>query len=127
MRPESTSPESAVASAWFPVPFTTSLPSGAAITVYGPFSSTTERARAAAVRAAANRSLWGIVVATVAIYALILAVAPLRQLFRLAAPVPADATILGVATLLLWFTLAVLNGVYAAFGSHGRARPQATH
>jgi Ca2+-transporting ATPase len=72
---------------------------------------------------AANRSLWLIVLATLAIYALILGVAPLRELFRMAAPTAADAALLGAATLLLWFALGLLNVAYEASGAHrGRLR-----
>ncbi len=54
--PVSTSPEPAVASTGLPVGFTRAMPSGAAITVRLPFSSTTASARAASARACASRS-----------------------------------------------------------------------
>jgi hypothetical protein len=56
MKPASTSPEPAVASQGEPFRFTAARPSGAAITVSGPFSSTTAPARRAASRAAVIRS-----------------------------------------------------------------------
>ena len=56
MKPASTSPEPAVASQGDPLPLTTQRPSGAAITVSAPFSSTTAPARPAPRLAAVIRS-----------------------------------------------------------------------
>ena len=71
---------------------------------------------------AANRSLWAIILGTVALYAVVLGVPPLRQLFRMAAPAPFDAAILGAASVLLWFVLTLLNFAYEALGAHRKAR-----
>ena len=62
--------------------------------------------------AARNRSLWTIMIATTFAYAIVVAVAPLRELFRMAAPTPADAAILGIATCVLWAAFAALGGIY---------------
>jgi len=58
---------------------------------------------------AGNRSLWMIVLAIVAAYAVVVALPALRAPFRMAAPTLADAAILGTGTLLLWCGLAVLQ------------------
>jgi magnesium-transporting ATPase (P-type) len=68
--------------------------------------------------AAANRALWAIVLGTMAMYSLIVLVSPLRQFFRMAMPLAADGLILGVATLMLWFALGVLNAVYEMLGTY---------
>jgi Ca2+-transporting ATPase len=62
--------------------------------------------------AARNRSLWIIVLVTVFAYSIVVAVSPLRELFRMAAPVPADAALLGIGTACLWITFALLGLVY---------------
>ena len=64
---------------------------------------------------AGNRSLWVIVLGTVSAYAAVLAIAPAREVFRLATPTAVDGIWLAVATLLLWVALALLNLVYEAF------------
>jgi hypothetical protein len=51
-------------------------------------------------------------------YSLIVLVSPLRQFFRMAMPLAADGLILGVATLMLWFALGVLNAVYEMLGTY---------
>ncbi len=56
MKPASTSPEPAVANQGAAEVLTAARPSGAAMTVSGPFRSTTHPARFAAVRAAVIRS-----------------------------------------------------------------------
>jgi Ca2+-transporting ATPase len=62
--------------------------------------------------AAQNRSLWTIVIITVLAYAIVLAVPPFRALFRMVAPTPADAVILGIGTFILWTAFAVLGRAY---------------
>jgi P-type Ca2+ transporter type 2C len=74
---------------------------------------------------AANRSLWAIVWTTLAIYGLIVAVTPVRHLFHLAEPAAEDALILGIAVVLLWFALGMLNVAYEVLGTKGRV-PRAT-
>jgi len=62
--------------------------------------------------AAHNRSLWTVMIVAVFAYALVVAVGPLRELFRMATPIPADAAILGVATCILWTAFALLGRAY---------------
>ena len=62
---------------------------------------------------AGNRSLWLIVLGTLAAYAVVLASPPVREVFRLAAPTVADGIALAVATLVFWAALALLNIAYA--------------
>ena len=69
---------------------------------------------------AGNRSLWLIVLGTVAAYAVVLASAPMRDIFRLAAPTVADAIGLAVATLVFWAALALLNVACALSARHPR-------
>jgi Ca2+-transporting ATPase len=64
---------------------------------------------------AGNRSLWLIVLATLTAYAIVLASAPVRNIFRLAAPTLTDGTLLAVATLVFWTVLGVLYLAYEAF------------
>ena len=73
--------------------------------------------------AAHNRSLWTIVIVTALAYAMVVAVAPLRDLFRMAAPIPADAAILGIATCIVWVALAILGRINESLGV---PRPAAT-
>lgn len=71
---------------------------------------------------AGNRSLWSVVIATIVGYAMVASVPGLREVFRMARPVPSDAAVLGIATLLLWAALAALGVVYARSAT-GRRRP----
>ena len=71
--------------------------------------------------AARNRSLWTIVIATVLAYAMVVAIAPLRELFHIAAPVPGDAVILGIATGILWVAFALLGRAYESLAVLGSA------
>ena len=72
---------------------------------------------------ARNRSLWIIVGGTLAAYAGIVASPPLRRLFRIAAPVPADAAILAAATLGLWIALVLLGVAHARFAARREPAP----
>jgi Ca2+-transporting ATPase len=74
---------------------------------------------------AANPSLWIIVLGTLALYALVVAFAPLRAIFRMAAPAAGDAALLGGATLLLWFALGLLAVGYRALGTRRPRRSPA--
>jgi Ca2+-transporting ATPase len=60
---------------------------------------------------AGNRSLWMILMVTIASFAAVVAFPPLRAPFRMAAPTLADAQTMLVATLLLWCGLAILQRV----------------
>ena len=62
--------------------------------------------------AARNRSLWVIVLLTVFAYSMVIAVPPLRELFRMASPTPADAAVLGMGTACLWITFVLLGHAY---------------
>ena len=62
-----------------------------------------------------NRALWLIVIGTVATYAALLAIDPVRELFRIAKPTGTDGVWLALATLLLWTVLASLNLAGKAF------------
>ena len=74
---------------------------------------------------AGNRSLWIILLVTIAAFVLIVAFPPLRAPFRMAAPTLADAQTMLVATLLLWCALAVLQLVHAALaGGNRRKNPR---
>jgi Ca2+-transporting ATPase len=72
--------------------------------------------------AAGNRSLWFIVLGTLAAYAVVIGTPSLRNVFRVAAPTMSDAALLGGATLVLWIGLGVLNLLYEA----AAGRPAAT-
>jgi Ca2+-transporting ATPase len=63
---------------------------------------------------AGNRPLWLIVLGTLAAYAVVLASPAMRDIFRLTAPTVADGIALGVATLVFWAALALLNLAYEA-------------
>ena len=77
--------------------------------------------------AAANRSLWLIVAGTLAAYGVVVAVAPLREVFRMAAPTAADARLLVAATFLLWALLATLNLAYEPLAKRSRAARGTIH
>ena len=62
---------------------------------------------------AGNPTLWLIVAGTLAAYTLVVAVAPLREIFRMAAPVLADAQLLAAATVLLCAALGLLSVVHS--------------
>jgi hypothetical protein len=61
--------------------------------------------------------------ATVAAYAGVIALSPLRRLFHVAAPVSSDAAILAAGTLVLWTALALLGVVYERFFAGTRRLP----
>ena len=71
---------------------------------------------------AGNRSLWVIVLGTLAAYVAVVAVLPLRELLRIAAPSIADGELLAIATPLFWGALAGLNLIYEALAQRSRRR-----
>ncbi|HLX27721.1 MAG TPA: cation-translocating P-type ATPase [Casimicrobiaceae bacterium] len=71
---------------------------------------------------AGNRSLWAVVIAAVVGYTTVVSVPALRQVFRMSAPIPSDAAVVGIATLLLGTALAGLGVAYGRFAAR-RRRP----
>jgi len=55
-------------------------------------------------------------------YVAVVAVVPLRELLRIAAPTTADGESLAIATPLLWGALAGLNLIYEALAQRSRRR-----
>ena len=71
---------------------------------------------------AGNRTLWLIVAGTLAAYMLVVTVTPLREVFRMAAPVLADAQLLATATVLLCAALGLLSVAHSTAMHFRRTR-----